>query len=209
MTYKVVFIDIDGPMIPAKASWLPNQTTIYSVFDPIATAMVNRLLSDDPDLRIVISSSWGSRGLKKVSELFEKNGINPDKFHDDWITPRNNTEVRTLQIKEWLNAHPDVIHWCALDDERLDATILPNFVQCDTYNGISHCNYLECRYYLGMTNIDCKMSDKDNREKHWSTIKYYKRYAIVRTARLGDANFDAVNKAAHELHPMHEKEHEE
>lgn len=198
---KAFFMDIDGPMIPSKAYYLPNQTKPASVFDPCAVAMVNRILDDDPSVRIVISSTWGDQGYNRCSNLLSANGIDYERLHEDWVTPRNTSHVRTKQIAQWLNAHPEVKQWCALDDELLDSKMLPGFVQCDTYNGMSIRNYMECRYHLGLTNPLGPGMHEHDRKRHWSTIELYKRYEIIRTTRVGEAQHAVAKATAEKLFP--------
>ena len=51
---RVLFLDIDGPMIPYRAKYLPTQTAVMTKFDPIAVAMINDLCKEFEDLKIVL-----------------------------------------------------------------------------------------------------------------------------------------------------------
>lgn len=197
---KVILLDIDGPMIPVKAYYLPNQTKPASVFDPIATALLLRLL-DDASAKLVISSTWGQFGRKRNEQLLSLNGIDPSYLHDDWITPRRNNSARHHEIKWWLDKHPEVVDYVAFDDERLDSTIVPKFVQCCTTNGMSMRNFSEARYYLGLTNHSCGTNDAGNREMHRSTIEQLKRREVMNTTRVGEQWYDLTMKMCDDLFP--------
>jgi hypothetical protein len=116
---KVLFLDFDGPMIPRRAHFLPNQTLVVSKFDPIAVALLNSVL-DKTGAKLVISSTWGKLGKDTVKPTLEENGISWDKVHEDWVTPRKFTSTREMEIKMWLDRHRDTTHWASLDDEKLE-----------------------------------------------------------------------------------------
>lgn len=116
---KVLFLDIDGPMIPRRAFYLPKQTLVVSKFDPVAVALLNSVL-DKTGAKLVVSSTWGNLGIEVVKPSFEENGISWDQVHQDWVTPRKLTDSRVHQIRMWLDKHPGIDLWASLDDENLD-----------------------------------------------------------------------------------------
>lgn len=183
---KIVFIDVDGPMIPVRAYFLPNQTKIVSVFDPCATAMLLRLL-DDTGAKLVISSTWGGKGKERCEELLSNNGINPSHLHDDWVTPRKMSSTRFHEISWWLMKHPEVTHYVAIDDEDLPVDWVSNAVLCDAAEGFSLRNFKECKLMLGVD----EQYDLD----------YLKRREIWRLARSGDPLKHKLSVLADELFP--------
>jgi hypothetical protein len=176
MTTKVIFVDIDGPMIPLRAWFLPNQTPIVSIFDPCAVSLLLRLV-DRSQAKLVVSSTWGLHGYDSCMETFEKNGIHRDLFHEDWVTPRKMSSARYHEIRWWLDRHPEVTHSVAIDDADLNMDFVPCAVKCDCAEGMSWRNYLECCVYLDA------YADTDGRDKLPSQIEYYKRREIWRTKR--------------------------
>lgn len=133
---KILFLDIDGPMIPWRAVYMEkNYKKLFSQFDPVAVAFVNRLI--DCGVKIVISSSWAMSGYEAIKEAFKNNNIALESIHEDWMTPRPTGKVgskyRTEQIQLWLDAHPEVTHYVSLDDIEID---LPGAVTVDYYNGL-------------------------------------------------------------------------
>lgn len=178
---KVIFLDIDGPMIPLRAYFLPDQTSPVSVFDPCATSLLLRLIKDS-GAQIVISSTWGLHGYGQCADLLKRNGIDPALMHKDWITPRKMSSYRVNEIQWWLDRHPEVTHYVAIDDEGLTVTMVPNSVLCDAHEGFSWRNYLECCIYLDTFNGP----DDPKRQHTADLITYFKRREIWRTKRTDE-----------------------
>lgn len=147
MQKAVIFVDVDGPMIPVRAMYLPTQTSISSAFDPCAASMLLKLV-DQTNASIVISSVRRKDGYERCVELFESNGIPSSLFHEDWRTSPESGRTRSAEIADWLQRHPEVEQWVALDDEVLDRTLVPNAIQCDTYEGFSWVNFCDSSVIL-------------------------------------------------------------
>ena len=118
MTDKVLFLDIDGPMIPGR-SWVIQPQTLWTKFDPIAVATVVALL-DKVGAKLVISSTWRVKGYERMVEALEDNGIDGSYLHEDWQTIRW-TETAFLdhradEIREWLSRHPEITKFAVIDD---------------------------------------------------------------------------------------------
>ena len=84
---RTIFLDIDGPMIPIRAYFLPNQSKIVTQFDPCATGMLLHLIKLT-DAKLVISSVHRLQGKQHIEELFEQNGIPIEHLHYDFIKSR-------------------------------------------------------------------------------------------------------------------------
>jgi len=134
---KVLFLDIDGPMIPTRAACLSN-SGIWCKFDPVAVRLINILLKET-GAKIVISSSWRTSGVSYVSLALELNGIDSAHLHIDWMIGKRGDGVcssskgRAQKIKNWLGGHPEVTHYASLDDMYLEGV---NNVQVSTSNGL-------------------------------------------------------------------------
>lgn len=186
---KIVFLDIDGPMIPSRAYFLPNQTKLVSVFDPCAVAMLNKL-TDASGALIVISSTWAIHGFTECFNALKEQGVTGN-LHPDWKTPRKLSSSRTSEISMWLMDHPEITDYVALDDEMLDASILPGFVQCDMDEGFSFRNYLESKILLGI-------SDESDIQR----LLHLCRKEIWRTQRHGDTKEHLTWRFADEMFPV-------
>jgi hypothetical protein len=192
---KIIFVDIDGPMIPIRAYYLQSQTDIVSLFDPCAVSLLNKLI-EASQASIVISSTWQIQGYESCKTIFEDNGIICE-FHRDWCTERKFSSTRTQEISWWLNNHPEITHYVALDDEMLDSKVLPGFVQCDTHEGFSFRNFLESKQLLDV--ID---------DEELDLLHFLKRKELWRTQRSGDPNEHLTWEFADKLFPIkHPFEH--
>lgn len=149
MSNRIIFLDWDGPMIPMRAIHLPNQTRLYSIFDPIAVSLVNKLI-ELSDAKIVISSTWATKGLNVCQHTMEKNGLDPIHLHSDWRTPKKLSSYRVNEIHWWLEEHPETTHYVAFEDEYIDKEQLPGYIRCSTYDGISYQNFLEAKILLNV-----------------------------------------------------------
>lgn len=137
MINKVIFLDIDGPMIPTRAYFLPHQTKIVSVFDPVAVSLLLRVLNQS-EAKLVISSTWGLKGREIVVDLLSQNGIMEEYLHPDWVTPRKFSSDRPTEILWWLDKHPEVTHHVILDDAQIN---LPNMVRVSLEDGLMFRHY--------------------------------------------------------------------
>lgn len=139
---KVLFVDIDGVLLPGRAYYLPTQTTPFvTVFDPCAVAMLNKACKKQ-DRKIVIHSSWiltnfwqgGKDGPGDVHDHMISQGVDPSLFHEDCYCNRDNPK-RYDRIAEWLRKHPEVTDFLIVDDDEepkgeerfKDQLILTNF----------------------------------------------------------------------------------
>lgn len=193
---KIIFLDIDGPMIPLRAYHLPGQTGPVSMFDPCAVSMLNRLLGIS-QAKIVCSSTWGMMGYERWMNLLGKNGIDPNVVHEDWITPRKMSSYRIHEIKWWLDEHPEVVDYVAIDDEDLAMDFVPKAVKCDAYEGFSWRNYLECCVHLDAY----EHPEPESREKFLAQIEFFKKREIWRTKRAGEQGHHLTWAAADMIFP--------
>lgn len=134
MTDSVLFLDVDGPLIPHRCYLLPeNHGCLVSRFDPVMVAVINRVLRVS-DTKLVISSTWRNGGRIQFESLMVRNNLPPRALHTDWAT-KLGSEKRSVEIKEWLARHPEVEHYAAIDDE-LDVGDLPGGIVCSFENGM-------------------------------------------------------------------------
>jgi hypothetical protein len=103
---KVLFLDFDGVIKP-----------IHQDFSKDACKRVSDLLNKEPQLRIVVSSSWREQGLQACRGILSGLGIDPIKVID--VTegmPEHALKTRDHHIKKWLREHP-VENFVIIDDE--------------------------------------------------------------------------------------------
>lgn len=135
---KIIFLDIDGVLLPARARVLPENlrrlgSIVASVcsnaprserypvdFDPVAVALVNRLC-ELSDARIVIHSDW--RRVSKRNWLHQHliaQGILPGHLHEHWFALMDGlSSTKAGDIHSWISKHrPE--SFVVIDDHPLD-----------------------------------------------------------------------------------------
>ena len=117
---KYIFLDFDGVL---------NDHTVYengyTGTKPSCVRVLNSVLREYPDTKLVIISSWrylvhsGQMTLKGFESLMLTHGINA---HNRVIglTREDRDDTRYEQILDWLNTHdPNCQSWISLDDNYL------------------------------------------------------------------------------------------
>ena len=153
---KVVFLDIDvvlamgsewGSRARKIKRWEleggegePPVTIRLDDFNKIAVDVLNDIiLTSGAD--IVISSDWRLYAtLDEMKDLFHQFGVikGPIDFTPELQTTTKHANIRVDEIKSWLESHPEVEKWVAIDD--LDLSKLDNFVKTREREGLKQCN---------------------------------------------------------------------
>lgn len=136
---KILFFDFDGVITTYQSKWKIDMDKVKIVND----------ICDKTDAKIVVTSSWriGYRGVVSVFHEFLKQyfikheyvGIfKYNKFIDNIIGMTDSGSCRGNEIKFYMNEHPDIENYVIIDDDSdmLDEQLF-NFVQTDTYEGIT------------------------------------------------------------------------
>lgn len=120
---KVLFLDFDGVICTIRSSAAIKEHGLMTYLDPIALGLIQRVVVEY-GYSVVISSSWRHR-YKKLEDfrlIFLVAGVQgiADALHPDWCTPKfsNDGHERGYEIRDWLNAHPEVESYLIIDDER-------------------------------------------------------------------------------------------
>ena len=108
----------------------------FDNFDVKAVKILNEIL-EETDAEIVVSSDWQNFAtLDELGEYYESQGIIKKpigvtkeiggidfKKYDKmpWNRDLDLEQHRSLEILEWLEAHPEVTHWVAIDDLDMSA----------------------------------------------------------------------------------------
>lgn len=115
---KILFLDIDGVVLPGRAYMLPNQTAnpYVTTFDQCAVSMVNTACTKQKR-KIVVHSSWVKHWSKlDIFKHLRNQGIDTNHLHEDWYT-NPALAWRYDRVDEWLARHPEVTDYVILDDE--------------------------------------------------------------------------------------------
>lgn len=163
---NVLFLDVDG-VLNSERSFLAGQQRLREypdkddpyflkitkcTIDPIACDMVNRICRG-LDVKVVVSSTHrmhfpdGPNKLDQLKNYFDVLGVKSE-YVIGW-TPRLNAK-RGIEIKLWLEEHPEVKQYVILDDS---CDMLPeqmgNFVRCPGETGMTAQNYREVATLFG------------------------------------------------------------
>lgn len=170
MTTSIIFLDIDGPMIPVKSFYLPNQTKPARIFDPGSVALLLALLKKSK-AKLVISSIHRTHGWENVKRTLQRNKIPLKYLHKDWHTTLDITS-RSEEIQAWLDAHPNITNYVAIDDEKLDSSI--KSTKCSSQDGFGMLNFIESKLILGTINEDLDVPAEDQLKRMKAVLDFYK-----------------------------------
>jgi HAD domain in Swiss Army Knife RNA repair proteins len=115
---KILFLDIDGVLLPGRAYMLPNQTNnpYVTVFDPCAVSMLNKAC-EKQGRQIVVHSSWVKHWSKdEIFNHLQEQEVNTSLFHEDWYTDPQ-FHWRYDRVRDWMSRHKEVTDWVVVDDE--------------------------------------------------------------------------------------------
>ena len=162
---NVIFLDVDG-VLNSDRSFIAgfektkqyrsnpdnlddehfiNKVTIFSI-DSVAVNLINRVC-DICSAKLVISSTHRKHfrdtedKLIRMQEYFESFGIQRE-YVIGWT--KSLYRIRGIEIKDWLDDHPEVSNYAIVDDDSdMLPEQLPFFVHCDRRVGISADNYIK------------------------------------------------------------------
>jgi len=114
--------------------------TRFDDFDKGAVKVLNKIL-EETGAEIVVSSDWRLHAnLEELGDYYESQGIikRPiavtDQFKDvfpkDWNAFRFRAKLeleRSMEIGHWLENHPEVTHWVAVDDLNMSPEFLSKY----------------------------------------------------------------------------------
>ena len=147
---KIIFLDFDGVVSTYEKRWH---------LDPAKLTLVNTIVWQT-DARIVVTSSW-KVGKRKVDDFKEElfgSFLVDDKNNEAFkrfvkniydITDSKGPD-RGSEIQRWLDAHEEEVeNYVILDDDSdMLEDQLFNFVQTDTYEGITEREVKLCKKVL-------------------------------------------------------------
>ena len=153
MPDKILFLDIDGVFIPARAYYMAHQTKeLVTQFDPCVVGMVNNLCKYK-GYKLVVHSSWLRSSLfttvlkefKDVREHMIDQGLLAEYFHEDWAVEYKFSSTRWDGILWWLDDHRDVIQYYVLEDEQCYYTGTTKFdghiIKTDFNEGLTYAQF--------------------------------------------------------------------
>lgn len=152
---KVLFLDFDGVITTYDSNWNIDLNKLL---------LIDRII-EQTDAKIVVTSSW-KHGSKDVEDFKEKicarrcsknlNGnMQLEKFVGQIYDITDGCGYRGKEVEDYINAHKDEIESYVILDDDSDFTEeqLFNFVQTDTYEGITEREVKLCVCVLNKINI--------------------------------------------------------
>jgi HAD domain in Swiss Army Knife RNA repair proteins len=133
---RVIFQDIDGPLIPMRMYYRGNrphngQSFLY---DPIAVDML-KVLCEKFDAKVVFNTLHNENPANIMLFQARTNNMLDFMLTQDPITSFADLQVGRLHaINQWLTRHPEVTEWVVIDDADIDTDRL---VQVDFHNGMT------------------------------------------------------------------------
>ena len=132
---KVIFLDFDGVLNSSK--YLLSCEAYGVAIDPSRMVLLKQIV-DATNAEIVLSTSWREHWSEDymncdctgvlINSIFSTYGL---KIFDK--TPEMH-ERREIEIKSWLNMHPEVEKFVVLDDRFLSADFLNgHFIKTSNY----------------------------------------------------------------------------
>jgi len=109
----------------------------FDNFNKKAVKILNEIL-EETGAEIVVSSDWKRwANVEEMGEYYESQGItkkpidftlnlnqctNYDKDSFPWIRQWDSEQTRSIEIKQYLHDHPEIISWVAIDDLNMGKT---------------------------------------------------------------------------------------
>lgn len=115
---RILFLDIDGVLLPGRAYMLPNQTNnpYVTIFDPCAVSMLNSALAKQ-GRKIVVHSSWVKHWPKEpIFKHLISQGVAEEHFHEDWYCDPH-FHWRYDRVRDWMSRHKETTDWVVIDDQ--------------------------------------------------------------------------------------------
>lgn len=123
MTKKIIFQDIDGPLIPFRL-YFKGDRPLYQYsqgaffYDPIAVLMLKELC-EKCEAKVVFNTAHNENPAEIMKHQAVMNGM-VDIMHEDIQTNYCKKEFPDLSrsdaIFRWLLNHPEVTDWVVIDD---------------------------------------------------------------------------------------------
>lgn len=140
-TNKIIFLDIDGPMIPASYFLVDSMASWKRRFPDTTVAVIKRLC-EQTGAKVVFNTTHNRPfdGVDDIDVALEKQGLDREHIHETDLATKYPDIERGLAVKEWLSRHPEVTDWVALDDVRFTDDPRLIFVDSDAGLHLGHLN---------------------------------------------------------------------
>lgn len=145
---KVIFLDIDGPLVNWRTHYATGKRGSMRNADPILLqALIN---CGKSGVKIVISSSWRKATSLRLKEHLDLWGLS-EYLHSDSYTPIIPTwekGERENEIFAWVKKHPEIHQYLVIDDEAMVDVMQPFWIPA-TSNGVNSAGILRIMEFAG------------------------------------------------------------
>ncbi len=146
---NVIFLDIDGPLLPRKMEMFhENRTSAIPKFEEFAIRAFN-IWTRYSNAKTVFSTHWSySFPVDELKLYMIHNGLGLN-YHEDILTPKTPSSNRANEIVWWLEQHPEVENFIAVDDDTTCRQIEEmtdvngKWIEVDYENGLSWKNFID------------------------------------------------------------------
>jgi len=164
---NIIFVDIDGPLLPQKMHLFEQNhkggIENPPIFDPMAVRIFN-IWAKYGNAKIVFSTNWAANfDDDELKLIMEVNGLGFD-YHEHVTTPKRMRSDRHDEIINWLAMHSKKgDKFIAVDDDtkcqyiepiineqRTEVDATGKWIQVSFENGISWDNYVDGCEVLGI-----------------------------------------------------------
>ena len=170
---NILFLDFDGVLVSERNARkdLPREDEFGPLFDEECVQLLRDCNLDLHHVQVVITSTWRYQGLDAMQQMWVQRNmplplldITPLHAADEaLLNGADSATCRAIEIRAWLDAHPEVYKFAILDDESIsDPRLVEHLIQTDPSIGLSEqgwklCNIfartpyvgLPCRNFLG------------------------------------------------------------
>lgn len=136
MSEKVIFLDIDGPMISSLMILVNRMASFQREFPSTAIAAMNEVC-ERTGAKIVLNTTHNRpiRGVMNIDDALVNQGLDAEHLHSSDRHTKYPEIQRDIAVNEWLHRHPEVTAWVAFDDARF--TDKENLIWIDPDTGIT------------------------------------------------------------------------
>lgn len=115
---RVVFLDIDGPIIPYSAFLLDRMCSWQRIIPPIPVAVVREVCRRG-NAKLVFNTTHNTpmKDIDDIEIALVKAGFPEDLIHPDMKTKYPSIS-RSMAVLEWLSRHSETTDWIAFDDAK-------------------------------------------------------------------------------------------
>lgn len=150
MAMNIIFLDVDGPLIPGRMYYSPHATFDKQrglfLWDHVAVGMIIELCKKH-HAKVVFNTAHNERDSNLMHRKANLNGLSSEFIHEDCRTLYMiNDSTKREAISAWMSDHTHEYEYhVVIDDDILN---IKNHVKVDFNIGMTIENFFEAEAYL-------------------------------------------------------------